>query len=211
MMTRSIRFSVLAFAFVFLCLSLPALRAAEAAIDIGGARFFLPSDWAPAAAERVSPARAGEWTFGQGGEAAAFFFGTGKGGDIQANMATLARRMTTATGGPAPLVNEGSFVRKASEGPLKATWLVCYGVYTGDPLRSGIPALPRAGWGLIGFAAEFPGGPVYFRITGPEETIRALLPRLTREGGLFRPVLAAAAASAAVPAVPAPAASGKKK
>jgi len=188
---------------------LAAAAPASPSLDVAGVRFPIPANWTPVDPEPATAVRVGQWALPQGAEAVAFYFGEGKGGDVKDNLASLAKRVTTPTGGPAPLDAEGTFRSAAgtTAGAFSFSWLVCYGVYMGDPLRSGIPALPKPDWGLVGYVAEFPGGPVYFRITGPAAAIRALVPqlRLGKTGSPLFPVAAPAAPSAAAPSAPAPA------
>ncbi|SDU04638.1 hypothetical protein SAMN05444156_1646 [Verrucomicrobium sp. GAS474] len=180
-----------------LFLSLLSAHALDGGFEIGGTRIAAPADWVPVPPEPASAARIAQWSLPQGGEAVAFYFGEGKGGDVQANLSALAKMMTTATGGPAPVLNE----EKARAGASAPTWRVSsfasYGIYLGDPLRSGIPALPKPDWGLIGIAVEFPGGPLYLRITGPAATVRALVSRFGKKDGSLLPLSASAPVEAA--------------
>ena len=110
------------------------------------------------------------------GEVVLFFFGPDKGGGTEATVKLWTASM-------APLKTSQTTTRKIGDGiPIAATQVLLYGTYT-DPASAagcGIPALPRPGYGLAGAILEFPGGPVYVRLTGPATLVRAELPRFTR-------------------------------
>ncbi len=158
-----------------LLLIVPAVVAEE--VGIAGLSFTIPKGW-----DSVPPAtamRAAQWTVpARGdagpGEAVVFFFGPGQGGDAQANVARWSGTVTTAQGTPA--VGQTS-TRHA--GGIAVTQLEVYGTYANSMGSPGLPALPKPGYGLVGVILEYPGGPVFFRLLGPEARGLKQLPAFT--------------------------------
>jgi hypothetical protein len=96
-------------------------------------------------------------------EMAVFHFGPGGGGGIEAN---LDRWVAQMEGGAEP--ERGAF----ESGPFRVTWITVPGTY--DPGMMGMgPSEPQPGWRLLGAVVEGEGGPWFFKITGPDETVAA--------------------------------------
>ena len=96
-------------------------------------------------------------------EMAVFHFGPGGGGGIEAN---LDRWVAQMEGGGEP--ERGDF----ESGPFRVTWITVPGTY--DPGMMGMaPSEPQPGWRLLGAVVEGEGGPWFFKITGPDETVAA--------------------------------------
>ena len=108
-------------------------------------------------------------------EVTVFFFGTGQGGDIESNIrrwigqmeapegkaieeVVLRSKVTTRTGLDIHYVEiDGTFQRSMGGGPM-----------TGGRTK----AFP--GWRMVGAIVEAPGGNVFFKLVGPEQTAREM-------------------------------------
>jgi hypothetical protein len=146
----------------------------------GGVSWQVPARWTeqPARQMRVAtytvPAAAGS----EAGECAVFYFGPGQGGSIDANVERWSRQFE---GSPAA----ERTTRRVSG--LEVTEVSLAGVY----LAPGGPSMQsqgkKTGYRLLGAIVAGPEGNVFFKLTGPEATmkagaadLRALLASLTR-------------------------------
>jgi hypothetical protein len=146
----------------------------------GGVTWQVPSRWSeqPPRQMRVAtytvPAAAGS----EAGECAVFYFGPGQGGGIEANVERWSRQFEGAP--PAERTT-----RRVSG--LEVTEVSLAGVY----LAPGGPSMQsqgkKPGYRLLGAIVEAPEGNVFFKLTGPEATmktgaadLRALLASLAR-------------------------------
>lgn len=126
-----------------------------------GFDFELPAGW-----ERQTPGssmRLAQATIpgpGGPGEFAVFYFGAGQGGAVEANLQRWADQM----GGAAP--QRESFEANG----LKMTWIDLAGTLQPSGMGMG-PSTPQANSRLLGAVIEGPGGPWFFKVTGPDETI----------------------------------------
>lgn len=141
-----------------------------------GLRFSLPSEWtrvpAPSdmrAAQFRVPKAAGD---AEEAEAVLFFFGEGKGGSTQENLDRWFGQMTEPDGKPSK--DAGVVTIKTVKG-LKVTALDLPGTYKGMP-ASGAPPSEKTGYRLLAAAIEGPGGPWFFRVVGPDASVRAAKP-----------------------------------
>lgn len=129
----------------------------------GGLQFDLPAGWveeAPANTMRLTQARvpgeAGD------GEFALFYFGPGGGGGTEANIERWVRQV------------EGAQPERETyqSGDLTVHTVVATGTLTGSPMTmQGGEPVPQEGSMLLGAVVEGPGGPWFFKVTGPEETL----------------------------------------
>lgn len=128
----------------------------EAAID-----FELPAGW-----QRQTPSsnmRLAQATIpgpGGPGELAVFFFGAGQGGAVEANL----QRWVDQMGGATP--RRDSF---ESHG-LKVTWIEMAGTLQPTAMGMG-SSTPQPNSRLLGAVVEGPGGPWFFKATGPDSTL----------------------------------------
>lgn len=102
---------------------------------------------------------------GPGGpaEIAIFYLGPGGGGGVQANLDRWVGQM-----GPGAEPERGDF----ASGPFQVTWVAAAGTY--DPGSMGMaPSEPQPGWRLLAAVVEGDGGPWFFKMVGPEETVEA--------------------------------------
>ncbi|MBI4550310.1 MAG: hypothetical protein HY714_05240 [Candidatus Omnitrophica bacterium] len=98
-------------------------------------------------------------------EMAVFYFGSGQGGAVDANVARWAGQFHAADkGGPvAPDVG------KTAVNGLKVTTVKIEGTYMGG-MGFGNQE-PKADFALLGAIVEGPEGPVFFKLTGPKKTV----------------------------------------
>lgn len=131
----------------------------------------VPQDWItePAAsAMRVAQYRVP----GPAGEArcVVFYFGAGEGGDPEANARRWATQFEQPDGGSSLERMSVTFLDSA-EVPVRIVEIT--GTYDGGMAMGDRPALPQPGFMLLGGIAEAPQAPWFFKLTGPEETVRA--------------------------------------
>jgi hypothetical protein len=148
----------------------------------GGIRWKIPGDWTLEADRpmRVAtysvPAASGD---AEGGECAAYYFGSDQGGDVQSNVDRWATQFENPTG-PTQTTSEIA--------GMKVTNVVIAGSY----LAPGGPMMQSQGkkdhYKLLGAIVEAPQGRVFFKFTGPEKTVDAakatfesLLASMTKE------------------------------
>jgi len=160
-----------------------AFGAVAAEVEIAGLSFQPPTTW-----QAVPPAsvmRAAQWQIvgkgevaGQTGEVVAFFFGPGAGGDAKANVARWSTTMTTPQGIPA--AGQTTTRKIGPDGSIAVTELAIYGTYANTMSAPGLPAVPLPNYGLVGIILEYPGGPLFLRLTGPEPLVRHQLAVFTK-------------------------------
>lgn len=150
----------------------PALEASSGVagdLVVPGARFDTPTGWVlrqPSSSMRLAEAEIP----GEGGAAllTVFFFGPGGGGGTEANLQRWAGQIETEAGTEPDResfsVKGYTFSTIAVEGTLK-------------PSRMGTgPTEPAPGSKLVGAVVEGPGGPWFFKVTGPAATVAAAEP-----------------------------------
>ena len=139
-------------------------------------RFSHPSEWVRVPAN--SDMRAAQFRIPKTGgdtedaEAVLFFFGVGKGGGTQENLERWYGQMTQPDGKPSK--DAGVVTIKTVKG-LKITTLDLPGTYKGMP-APGAPATPKSGYRLLAAAIEGEAGPWFFRIVGPDATVKSAKP-----------------------------------
>ncbi|MBM3795967.1 MAG: hypothetical protein FJW31_18350 [Acidobacteria bacterium] len=133
----------------------------------GGIQWTPPSGWQAQpqrpmrAATYTVPATAGD---SEGAECAVFYFGSGQGGGVQANidrwLGQFQEKPATAPAG-----------KKQTIGGIPVITIEHGGTYmAGAPMQ---PKTPKAGYLMVGSIAEAPEGNVFFKLTGPAKTVKA--------------------------------------
>ena len=102
-----------------------------------------------------------------------FFFGEGKGGGVQENLERWYGQMTQPDGKAS---KDAGVVTIKSVKALKVTALDLPGTYKGMATPGGPPASAKDGYRLLAAIVEGPGGPWFFRVIGPEATVKASRP-----------------------------------
>jgi hypothetical protein len=144
----------------------PNVMAAHDANSIAGVHWTRPERWGvqPPRQMRIAtysvPAAEGD---AEGGECAVFYFGSGQGGDITANIDRWVNQFEN--GKPQQSLKEVN--------SLKVTLVQIAGTY----LAPGGPMMQSQGkkedYRLLGAIVEAPEGSVFFKLTGPAKTIAA--------------------------------------
>ncbi|MFY9825159.1 MAG: hypothetical protein WAM82_27520 [Thermoanaerobaculia bacterium] len=139
-----------------------AVPAASAAAPGGSVDFDLPKGWEkqpPSSSMRIAQATIP----GPGGpgDFAAFFFGPGGGGPMDANIKRWVDSVETKDQ-PKPETFDA--------GGLKVTWVDAKGTLKASQMGPG-PSAPMSDGRLYGAVVEGPGGPWFFKATGPDKTL----------------------------------------
>jgi hypothetical protein len=138
--------------------------AAPSGPSAAGLAYQLPASWQPQPpasnmrlAQAIIPGQAGP------GELAVFFFGVGGGGPVEANLDRWIGQVE-ATG---PVARDAFDVNG-----LRVTWVEVAGTLKPSGMGQG-PTTPQPGSRLYGAVVEGPGGPWFFKATGPDATLTA--------------------------------------
>jgi hypothetical protein len=165
-----------AFAIALVAAAVTAASADPVRTQAAGLRFSHPSEWVRVPAP--SDMRAAQFRVPKVGsdtedaEAVLFFFGPGQGGGAQDNLDRWYGQMTQPDGKASK--DAGLVTIKTVKG-LKVTSLDLAGTYKGMP-APGQPAVAKPGYRLLAAAIEGEGGPWFFRVVGPDATVKAAKP-----------------------------------
>jgi hypothetical protein len=140
---------------------------------IGWTQVPAPSD--VRAAQFQIPRASGD---AEDGELILFFFGAGKGGGVEDNLARWYAQFEQPDGRPSR--DAGVVVIRTVNG-LRVTSLDLSGTHLGMRMPGGPAPTPKPGWRLLAAVVETtespaggpPGGPWFFKATGPTATIAA--------------------------------------
>lgn len=140
---------------------------APAAGEGSDLEFALPAGWQsepPSSGMRLAQATI-PGTNGAG-QLAVFFFGPGGGGDAESNIQRWVGQMQTEPGTQPE--------RQTFETPngFRVTWVDVAGTLLPSTMGTG-PTTPQENWRLLGAVVEGPGGPWFFKATGPKEALAA--------------------------------------
>jgi hypothetical protein len=144
------------------------LVAAGMAADTGaGVHWTMPPAWK---AEAQRPMRLATYTVAPGGECGVYYFGSGQGGSVQANLDRWIGQFLQADGKPS---KEAAKIVKRTVHGWPVTSVDVSGAYTGmaGPTAQAGPAIP--GYRLLGAIVEGPQGSIFFKFTGPAKTVAA--------------------------------------
>jgi hypothetical protein len=139
-------------------------ESSAAAQSTGDIDFEIPSGWQsqpPTSSMRI--AQAVIPGPGGPGELAVFFFGAGTGGSADANIQRWIDQMESAEQ-PKPQTFETN--------GYKVTWIDVHGTLKPSGMGMG-PSTPQPNSRLLGAVVEGPGGPWFFKATGPDATLSA--------------------------------------
>jgi hypothetical protein len=133
--------------------------------DAAGLDFDLPAGWVsqpPESGMRLAQAEIPG--AGGPGQLAVFYFGPGGGGGVEANLERWIGQISPEDR------SEPKRETFAIDGGLQVTWIEVSG--TLQPSTTGMgPTTPVAGARLLGAVVEGPGGPWFFKATGPDATL----------------------------------------
>lgn len=135
-------------------------------IVAAGAVFTLPAAWRaepPSSSMRLAQATIP----GPGGDAqlTVFHFGVGGGGGVESNLDRWVGQMDLAPG-------SAPFRETFENAGLKVTWIDVLGTLKPSTMGTG-PSTPQPDSELLGAVVEGPGGPWFFKATGPAATLTA--------------------------------------
>jgi len=144
-------------------------------ITVAGVTFTPPGSWNDIGASgmrqaqlRMSPVDGDTAE----GEVNVFYFGPESGGGVEANLDRWVGQMTLPDGGdPAGNAEFSTFTANGMPGHL-VSLNGSYKSGGGRPMGGGGEILP--GYRLVGLVLEGPQGSVFFKLTGPEATVRAM-------------------------------------
>lgn len=147
--------------------SVPAAPAAATAAGTAGVEWTIPQGWTaqPDRPMRLAtysiPAAGGD---SEGAECAVFYFGTGQGGNVRANIDRWIGQFKTES-----KPQESS----RTVNGVQVTTVIVDGTYLapGGPMMQSQGEKP--GYRLLGTIVEAPEGPVFFKTTGPKATVEA--------------------------------------
>jgi hypothetical protein len=133
----------------------------------GGVQWIMPPAWK---AEAQRPMRLATYTVAPGAECGVYFFGTGQGGSVDANLDRWIGQFVQADGKPSKAA--AKVVKRTTHG-WPVTTVDVSGAYTGmaGPTAQPGPAMP--GYRLLGAIVEGPQGSIFFKFTGPAKTMAA--------------------------------------
>jgi len=129
--------------------------------------FALPAGWQsepPASSMRL--AQASIPGPGGPGQLAVFYFGPGGGGDVEANIQRWVGQME-----PEPGTQPERQIFETKNG-FRITCVDVSGTLLPSTMGTG-PTTPQPNSRLLGAVAEGPGGPWFFKVTGPKDTLAA--------------------------------------
>jgi hypothetical protein len=130
-----------------------------------GIDFDLPADWQSQAPDsQMRLAQAAIPGPGGPGQLAVFFFGPGGGGPVGDNIQRWIDQMEPPKGS-----NPKPETFQTPKG-FKVTWIDVAGTLKPSSMGMG-PAKEQPGSRLLGAVVEGPGGPWFFKVTGPDSTL----------------------------------------
>jgi len=118
------------------------------------------------------------------GELVVFYFGQGQGGSVDSNVSRWVGQFQGADGQPltAPTKTD-----KKTVGTLPVTVVSAEGTFGGGmAMPGGPPPTVKSGYALVGAIAETPGGPWFFKLTGPKSTVAAASAAFDKMVGTFK-------------------------
>ena len=139
----------------------------------GGLSWTAPSAWKSQgarpmrAATYVVPASSGDK---EPGECAVYYFGAGQGGGVQANVRRWLGQFQTPDGGPA---DKTAQIEDKTISGIEVTMVDVRGTYLFKPAPMSPRAIPKPGYRMLAAIAKGAEGPVFFKLTAPENTADA--------------------------------------
>lgn len=137
------------------------------AMDAAGITFELPDSWQqqpPSNNMRMAQASLPGTDGAAAAEFTAFFFGPGGGGGVEANLQRWAGQITAEA---AP--ERETFTANG----LTVHWIEVFGTLQASAMMGMGPGVDQPNSGLYGAVIEGPGGPWFFKITGPRATLES--------------------------------------
>ncbi len=101
---------------------------------------------------------------GQDAECAVYYFGPGKGGGVTPNLERWVSEFTKL---------DSHDLRNLQVGDIKVSEVEVHGTYAEHGMQAGQETAPKEHWALLGAIAEGPTGDIFFKLTGPSQTVSA--------------------------------------
>lgn len=136
-----------------------------------GVRWNPPANWK---SEAQRPMRLATYSVpratgdAQGGECGVYYFGPGQGGSVQANLDRWIGQFLQTDGQSS---KSAAKIESRSVRGLKITTVDVSGAYTGAGGPMAEPGKPAPGYRLLGAIVEGAKGSVFFKFTGPAQTV----------------------------------------
>jgi hypothetical protein len=145
-----------------------ALAAMFLSADSGaGVQWTTPATWKSEAQRAM---RLATYSIAPDTECGVYYFGSGQGGSVQANLDRWIGQFLQADGKPS---KEAAKINKRSVHGLPVTTVDVSGAYTGmgGPTAPSGPAV--AGYRMLGAVVEGPQGSIFFKFVGPAKAVAA--------------------------------------
>jgi hypothetical protein len=144
------------------------LAAAWLCADSGaGVQWTMPLAWK---AEAQRPMRLATYTVAPGAECGVYFFGSGQGGSVEANLDRWIGQFLQADGKAS---KEAAKIVKRTIHGWPVTTVDVSGGYTGMGGPTAQPGPAMSGYRLLGAIVEGPQGSIFFKFTGPAKMVAA--------------------------------------
>lgn len=154
------------------CIALGVPLVSANAETAGGLSWTAPAGWKSQpqqmrAANYVIPAAGAD---SEGGECGVYFFGSGQGGGVEANVQRWIGQFRAPDGGPAD-----GLAKRSNEtiNGVKVTTVDVTGTYMFKAFPMAREATPKPGYRMLAAIAEGPEGPIFFKLTAPKATADA--------------------------------------
>ncbi len=130
--------------------------------------YVVPKDWKEV--ETSSSMRLAQWSYGAKSEVVVFYFGSGQGGTVEANLDRWYGQFQQPDGGS---TKDRAKVTKSKAGDLAITKVDVEGTYQA-PVRPGAAERHHEpGYRMIAAVIEGPSGPWFVRFLGPAKEVEA--------------------------------------
>ena len=114
--------------------------------------------------------RLATYTIPPGAECGVYFFGSGQGGSVDANLDRWIGQFLQADGKPS---KDAAKIAKRTIHGWPVTTVDVSGAYSGMAGPTAQPGPAVAGYRMLGAIVEGPQGSIFFKFTGPAKTIAA--------------------------------------
>jgi hypothetical protein len=138
--------------------------------EVAGLSWTAPTEWT---AQGERPMRVATYNIPavkgdtEPAELAVFYFGSGQGGSVDANVKRWVGQFQRPDGSPA---EKDAKTKQEKLAGLPVTMVDVKGTYNGGGPMMG-PSTPKPGFRLLAAIVEGPQGAVFFKLTGPEKTV----------------------------------------
>jgi hypothetical protein len=142
----------------------------DVTVNLLGYRGAVPPRWAPrkpASSMRLAEYVVPPSSAGPAAEVIVYFFGTGQGGNVQANLTRWKAQFSTPDGSPVP-----EAITRDSTGAFPITFAEYRGTYARG-IGAGNPDSAKTGQALLAAIAETPHGTMFIQLFGNASSVAA--------------------------------------